>query len=228
MAIPTVTREYNPGAWGNWIKLMSLTPRRKMRPDSPALHAEEFWFPNQTPKETRFPWWNCRESPRTLSEDEKKTDVTTGMQNRLVYPKSTEAEAHFPCIGSIAITLLHHIQLVASHTLGESRNSLRHPSQVWRNISFSKQLEESSMHHISSGDERWFPIFDWRGKPTFQKHLKRSFPSRICMLEGPCVFSFKWNGSQDSLTRKKAGFPCRGLNAGSSFISQDERMSECL
>ena len=26
--------------------------------------------------------------------------------------------------------------------------------------------------------------------------------------------------------RKKAGFPCNALNAGSSFISQDEGMSE--
>ena len=28
------------------------------------------------------------------------------------------------------------------------------------------------------------------------------------------------------MTRKKAGFPCSGLSAGSSFISQDEGMSE--
>ena len=29
-----------------------------------------------------------------------------------------------------------------------------------------------------------------------------------------------------ALTQKKAGFPCSGLNAGSSFISQGEGMSE--
>ena len=28
------------------------------------------------------------------------------------------------------------------------------------------------------------------------------------------------------MTRKKVGFPCRDLNAGSSFISQDKGMSE--
>ena len=89
-----------------------------------------------------------------------------------------------------------------------------------------KQLEESSLYTMSSGSERWFPVFDWRDKPTFHKHLKRSFPSEICMWEGHCVFRFKWNGPWDSLTRKKAGFPCRVLNAISSFISQDERMSE--
>ena len=30
----------------------------------------------------------------------------------------------------------------------------------------------------------------------------------------------------DALIQRKAGFPCSGLNAGSSFISQDEGMSE--
>ena len=46
------------------------------------------------------------------------------------------------------------------------------------------------------------------------------------MREGLCVFCLKWTGPQDALTEKKAGFPCSGLNAGSSFISQDEGMSE--
>ena len=82
------------------------------------------------------------------------------------------------------------------------------------------------MHPISSGDESRFPVFNWKDKPSFHKLLKRSFPSGICMWEGPCVFSFKWNGPQDALTWKKAEFPCRGLIAVSSFISQDEMMSE--
>ena len=40
------------------------------------------------------------------------------------------------------------------------------------------------MHPISSQDENWFPVFNWRGKPTFHKHLKRSFPSAIHTGEG--------------------------------------------
>ena len=55
MAIPAVTREYTPGASRNSRKLMRLPPRRKMRPDSPAFHAEEFHVPNQRRKEPRFP-----------------------------------------------------------------------------------------------------------------------------------------------------------------------------
>ena len=82
------------------------------------------------------------------------------------------------------------------------------------------------MHPISSQDESWFPVFDWRGEPTFHKQIKWSFPSAIVMWEGPCVFCLKWNGPGEALTQKKAGFPCSGLNSGSSFISQDEGMSE--
>ena len=104
MCIPAVTREYTPGACPKWRKLMRLPPRRKMRPDSPALRAEEFSVPNQRRKEPRFPWWNWRESPRTLSQQENNTYVTSGMQNSLVCPKSTQDEARFPFIESIAIS----------------------------------------------------------------------------------------------------------------------------
>ena len=138
MTIPAVTREYTPGACRNSRKLMRLPPRRKMRPNSTALRAEEFRVPNQRCKEPRFPWWNGRESPRTLSQQKKNTDVTSGMQNRLVYPKSTQDEAHFPFIESIAISYSHHIQKVAWNPLQHSRDSLRHPSQVYRNINFIK------------------------------------------------------------------------------------------
>ena len=79
--------------------------------------------------------------------------------------------------------------------------------------------------HIISGWE-WFRVFDWRGKPTFHKHLKRSLSSEIGMWERLCVFCLKYHGPRDDLTQKKAGFPCSALNAGSSFISQDEGMSE--
>ena len=49
--IPAVTREYTPGSHCNLIKTMRLLPQREMRPDSPALHAEQFRVTNQTPKE---------------------------------------------------------------------------------------------------------------------------------------------------------------------------------
>ena len=89
-----------------------------------------------------------------------------------------------------------------------------------------QQLEESSIHRISSQDESWFPVFDWRFEPTFHQHLKWTFPSAIGMWEGPCVFYLKWNGPREALTQKKVGLPCSVLNSCSCCISQDEGMSE--
>ena len=52
--IPAVTREYTPGYCRNSRKPMRLPPHREMRPDSPALGAEQFRVPNQTCKEPQF------------------------------------------------------------------------------------------------------------------------------------------------------------------------------
>ena len=85
-------------------KTNETSPSPQMRPNSPALHAEQLRFPNQTHKDSRFAWLNSRESPTGLSQDEKNTDVTSGTHNWLVYPKSTQDEAQFPFIESIAVS----------------------------------------------------------------------------------------------------------------------------
>ena len=103
MAIPAVTREYTPGSCRNSRNPITHPPRQEIRLDSPALRAEQSRIRSQTRKERRFATQNTRESPRTLSQDEKNTDVTSGIPNSSVYPKSTRDEAHFPFIGSIAI-----------------------------------------------------------------------------------------------------------------------------
>ena len=54
MAIPAVTREYTPGSCRKLRKPMRLAPLREMRPNSPALGAEQSRVPNLTSKETRF------------------------------------------------------------------------------------------------------------------------------------------------------------------------------
>ena len=82
------------------------------------------------------------------------------------------------------------------------------------------------MHPISSQVESWFPVFDWRFEPTLYQHLKWSFSSAIGIWEGSCVFCLMWNGPRETLTQKKAGIPCSGLNSASCFLSQDEGMSE--
>ena len=54
MSMPAVTREYTPGSRGNKRKPMRLPLRREMRPDYPALAAEQFSVPSQTRKESQF------------------------------------------------------------------------------------------------------------------------------------------------------------------------------
>ena len=82
---------------------MRHPPRREMGPESPSLGAEQYRFSNEARKEPQSACWNNRESPRPLSQDERKTAVISGMQNSSVYPQSTRDEAHFHFIGSIAI-----------------------------------------------------------------------------------------------------------------------------
>ena len=148
------------------------------------------------------------------------------MQNNSEYPKSNSHEANFPCISPVTILRSTSYRTVTWLPLGNSKNSLRHPPQVYRIVNFSTATwGKFCVPHIVSGWE-WFPVFDWRGKPIFHKHLKRSLPSAIGMWEGLCVSCLKWNGPQAALPQKKAGFPCSSWNAGSSFISQDEGMSE--
>ena len=102
-AIPAVTREYTPGSCSNTRNHMRHPPPRDTRPESPALGAEQFRVPNQTCKEPQCASWNTREFRRPLSQDERNTAVTSGMQNSSLYTKSTQDEARFPFIGSIAL-----------------------------------------------------------------------------------------------------------------------------
>ena len=51
MATTAITREHIPGSRRNSRKTMRLAAPCEIRPDSPALHAEQFLVPNQTGKE---------------------------------------------------------------------------------------------------------------------------------------------------------------------------------
>ena len=51
MAIPAVTREYTPGPGRKSRNPMRHCPQQEMRPESPALGAEQVRVPNQTRKE---------------------------------------------------------------------------------------------------------------------------------------------------------------------------------
>ena len=103
MANPAVTREYTHSSCCSTRNPMRHPPWREMRAKTPALGAEQFRVSNQTPKEPQGACWNTRDSPRPLSQDERNTAVTSGIQNSSVYPKPIRDEVHFPFIGSIDI-----------------------------------------------------------------------------------------------------------------------------
>ena len=67
MSIPTVTREYTPCSRRNSRKTMRLRPRQETRPDSHALHAEQYHIENQSHKEPWFAWWKSRVPKNTLT-----------------------------------------------------------------------------------------------------------------------------------------------------------------
>ena len=79
MASPAITWEHTPGSRRNSKKTMRLAAPWEMRPDAPALRAEQFLVPNQTGKEPSFAWQKYRESPRNPSQVKKNTDVTAVM-----------------------------------------------------------------------------------------------------------------------------------------------------
>ena len=66
-------------------KTHETSPSTRDEARFPALCAEQFHVPNQTFKEPQFALWNYRDTQRTLSQDEKNSDVTSGTQNSSMY-----------------------------------------------------------------------------------------------------------------------------------------------
>ena len=81
------------------------------------------------------------------------------------------------------------------------------------------------MHPISSGHENDSLSSTEEVSKLSTSTSRGAYPQKqVC--ESDSVFCLKYNGPRNALSQKKAGFPCSAFNAGSSFISQDEGMSE--
>ena len=159
---------------------MRLPTRHMMRPDSPALHAEPLRFPNQTHKEPRFAWLNSRESPTRLSQEREELWCHLRNAKLIGVPQINSRWSTFP-LHWIHSRLSFHI--IYNKCLDILYNN---PEIPWDNhlksigISISvNQQDEKPGHTILSGDESWFPVLEWRGKPSLNKHLKRSSPLGI-------------------------------------------------
>ena len=77
----------------------------------------------------------------------------------LCSPNQLEMTTNSPALVSEQCPITHHTGQLAWLPLGNSRDSLRHQTQVYRNTNFSTELEESSMNPISSREGSRFPGF---------------------------------------------------------------------
>ena len=138
LAIPAVTREYTPDACRHSRKLMRLPPRCKMRLIHLHFMLRSSMFPIKDIRNLDFhdgteenTQEHCHNKRRTLmSPQECKIDWCT--------PNELKMKHISPSLNPQPSRIPHHIQQVACHPLQQSRNSLRQPSQVYRNINFSK------------------------------------------------------------------------------------------
>ena len=151
------------------------------------------------------------EHQRVPKNTVRKSDehwCTSGMQNSSVYPQINSRWSPFPLHWLHRYPVSHRIQYKWLDFLEETTEILwdTRLKSIWIFIS-PQQLEESSMHHISSQEESSFPFFDWRGEPVFHKHLKWSFHSAIGRWEGLCAFCLNWNIPQDAWLKRRPDCP---------------------
>ena len=109
-----------------------------------------------------------------------------------------------------------------------------------------RQLTRFPETHVSSLQEHQFQHRNSRNAPCTPYCLKKRDDSQESIEEvgnfrqapqeefslssryvrGTQCFLSQVERTREALTENKAGIPCSGLNSGSSFISQDEGMSE--
>ena len=70
-----------------------------------------------------------------------------------------------------------------------------------------KQQNKRSGHPIFSGNESWFPFFNWRGKPFFHKHIKRSFHLGILCERDPVFYASSEMDPEMPWFERRPNFP---------------------
>ena len=96
-------------------------------------------------------------------------------------PNQVEMTTNSPALASEQCPIPHHTGQLSWFPLGNSKDSLRHPSQVYRNTNFSTGTR-GKLHapHIFLRREL-IPRILLKRLVTFHKHLKRSLLSAIGM-----------------------------------------------
>ena len=141
-------------------------------------------------------------------------------------PNQLEMMTNFPALASEQCPVPNHIGQLACLPLGNSRDSLEHPSQVYRKANFSSGIRRK-LHalHIVSRRELIHRILlkslsTFPQAPQEEPSLSNRYVRGTLNLlpDVQCILRFP-----DS---KESRISCNGLNAGSSFISQGKGMSE--
>ena len=92
-----------------------------------------------------------KESPPEVPNKSRRTMMSTQeCEISRCSPNQLEMTTNSPALASEQCPIPHHTGQLACLPLGNSRDSLKQPSQVYWNTNFSQELEESSMHPISS------------------------------------------------------------------------------
>ena len=115
---------------------------------------------------------------------------------------------------------------MAWHPLQQSWDSLRHPSQVYRNINFSKATRwKIRAHHIVW---RWelIPCLWLKRWAIFPQAHQEEFSLRNMYVRGTMCFTLQAKWTPRCPDSKEGQNSLQRLHACSSFISQYERMSE--
>ena len=153
MTSRTVIREHTPASRCNSRKTIRLPSRWKMRPDSPALRAEQFLVPKQVKSldlldgTTDSPWEIPQKSRGTLMSLQEY-EIPRGNPNKL------KIKHNSPALGPEQFPFPHHTRQVAWLPFGTYRNSLGHTSSVYRNTNFSTETSGKfhAPHIVSRGE----------------------------------------------------------------------------
>ena len=108
-----------------------------MRPDSPALRAEQCLVPNQTGKEPLFAFGITESPPEGPNKSRRTLMSTQEYEIAQCSPVQLEMTTNSPSLASEQCSVPHHTGQWAWIPLSNTRDSLRHPSQVYRNTNFS-------------------------------------------------------------------------------------------
>ena len=108
-----------------------------MRPDSPALHAEHCLFPIKQVRSLDLLDGTKESPPEVLNKSRRTLMSPQECQIARCSPSQLEMMTNPPALASEQCPIPHHTGRLAWLPLGNSRDSLRHTSQVYRNTNFS-------------------------------------------------------------------------------------------